>query len=69
MENNYKFLYLKYKKKYLDLENTKCIYIKNDKVYPVEIVKEHIDVDETFYTIKFNDGTERQTIQKNLIIK
>ena len=67
--SDYKFLYLKYKKKYLDLENAKCIYIKNNKVYPVEIVKEHIDVDETFYTIKFNDGTERQTIQKNLIIK
>ena len=69
MENNYKFLYLKYKKKYLDLENAKCIYIKNNKVYPVEIVKEHIDVDETFYTIKLKDGTERQTIKKNLIIK
>ena len=67
--SDYKFLYLKYKKKYLDLENAKCIYIKNNKVYPVEIVKEHIDVDETFYTIKLKDGTERQTIQKNLIIK
>tara|TARA_Y100000768_G_scaffold234406_1_gene177206 strand:- start:3933 stop:4139 length:207 start_codon:yes stop_codon:yes gene_type:complete len=67
--SDYKFLYFKYKKKYLDLENAKCIYIKSNNVYPVEILKEHIDVDETFYTIKFNDGTERQTIKKNLIIK
>ena len=67
--SDYKFLYLKYKKKYLDLENAEYIYIKNNKLYPVKIVKEHIDVDETFYTIKFNDGIERQTIKKNLIIK
>ena len=61
--------YLKYKKKYLDLENAKCIYIKDNKVYPVEIIKEHIDVDETFYTIKLKNGSERQTVKKNLIIK
>ena len=35
--SEYKLLYLKYKKKYLDLENEKCIYIKDNKVYPVEI--------------------------------
>lgn len=64
---DYKRLYFKYKTKYFQLKNSDVIYTKNNKFFPVKIEKKHIDVDEEFYTIKFMNGSERQTTKNNLI--
>lgn len=66
---DYKSLYKKYKTKFLDLYLSEVIYIKNNEVKPVEIIKEHNDIESIFYTIKFKNGSERQTVKKNLLFR